>query len=69
MVIDLRNLDEKTEEKLRKYLKKDVGYIKRGSLSKTVEEAIEFYLENPDLLNQWRKNKKIKKTLKASTIF
>ena len=42
--------------------------MKKGSVTKTVEEAIEFFLENPDQVEIFRKNKKesLKKILKAN---
>ncbi len=70
MVIDVRNVSKSTEDKLRTHIISKFGYRKKGELSKTIESAILFYLEHPDLFEKWKKEKELKiKTLKKSFDF
>ncbi len=67
MVIEGKNISKSTEEKFKNHIISKFGYTKKGSVSKTLENAILFYLENPDLFEKWKKEKKLKiKTLKQS---
>jgi len=67
--LQIKKFSPEIQEKLRNYIRlENNGYLRRGSITKTVEEAIEFYLENPDQVEIFRKKKReeLKKILKAT---
>ncbi len=69
MTLILRTINPKIEQNLRDYIRNlNNGYLRKGATSQTVEEAIEFFLENPEMVEIFRKKKKeeLKKILKAS---
>lgn len=57
MVINIRYMNPEIEKRLRHYIYTNYDISKRGMLTKVIEEALLFYLENIDLYNEW-KNKK-----------
>lgn len=50
-------MNPEIEKRLRHYIYTNYDISKRGMLTKVIEEALLFYLENIDLYNEW-KNKK-----------
>lgn len=70
MVINLKKISIDTENKLRDHIISKFGYRRKGEMSKTLEFAILFYLENQELFEKWKKEKELKiKTLKSSFNF
>lgn len=70
MVINLKKISIDTENKLRDHIISKFSYRKKGEMSKTVDDAILFYLEHQELFEKWKKEKELKiKTLKSSFNF
>ncbi len=69
MSLEIKKFNSEIRQKLHNYIRiNNNGIIKKGSVTKTVEEAIEFFLDNPDQVEIFRKKKKesLKKILKAN---
>ena len=67
--LEIKNFNQEIRHKLQNYIRiKNNGYLRKGAVKKTVEEALEFYLENPDQVEIFRKKKReeLKKILKAT---
>ena len=47
------------EKRLRHHIYTKYDISKRGMLTRVIEEAILFYLENIDLYNEWKYNKNV----------
>ncbi len=70
MVIDVRKVSKSTEDALRNHIISKYKRMKKGELSKTVEDAILFYLENQEDFEKWKKEKILRiKTLKKNFEF
>lgn len=57
MVINIRYMNPEIEKRLRYHIYTKYDISKRGMLTKVIEEAILFYLENIELYNEWKHNK------------
>ncbi len=57
MVIHIRYMNPEIEKRLRQYIYTRFDISKRGMLTKVIEEAVLFYLENIDLYKEWKYNK------------
>lgn len=57
MVINIRYMNPDIEKRLRRYIYTNYDVSKRGMLTKVIEEALLFYLENIDLYNEWKYKK------------
>jgi hypothetical protein len=57
MVINIRYMDSDIEKRLRYHIYSEYDISKRGMLTKVIQEAILFYLENIDLYKQWKSKK------------
>ena len=67
MGIDVRKVSKNTENQLKEFIISKHGRMKKGILSKTVEDALLFYLENQEDFEKWKKEKNLKmKTLKEN---
>jgi len=67
--LEIKKFNPELRQKLQNYIRiNNNGYLRKGSVTKTVEEALEFYLENPDQVEIFRKKKReeLKKILKAT---
>ena len=50
-------MDSDIEKRLRYHIYSEYDVSKRGMLTKVIQEAILFYLENIDLYKQWKHKK------------
>jgi hypothetical protein len=50
-------MNPEIEKRLRQYIYTRFDISKRGMLTKVIEEAVLFYLENIDLYKEWKYNK------------
>lgn len=69
MSLEIKKFNPKIRQKLHDYIRiNNNGNLRKGAVTKTVEEALEFFLDNPDQVEIFRKNKKesLKKILKAN---
>ena len=57
MVINIRYMNPEIEKRLRHHIYTKYDISKRGMLTKVIEEAVLFYLENIELYNEWKHNK------------
>lgn len=57
MVINIRYMNPEIEKRLRHHIYTQYDTSKKGMLTRVIEEAVLFYLENIELYNDWKYKK------------